>query len=503
MSELVFGNPWHGKLRPGQIELEAGVPVSSVTLGGLPATIKTVDGNLGVTRYHKAPGLPTPPANAEITAAKGALTNDFILFSSQFRYSPVSTASVLASDMEWLLFDGAAQRWRKMSMTVSVNNEISKTYSAQSPAGTRVIQITVSRKAIYGDIDRIQGESGPSVPPMTQVGSQDIPLIYAYSPLHRPTPSSYNPSQLLWSIDPAPDGRKILLRLEALRWDGFSSAHTGDSLFNVYDASQTWLFGVWEISFAADGTTMQTAVPVWPDRPAPPAWPDYMDFTLSTAGGVSMEVTPSVEFPDKNIVDYWIPVSVAQTGKTINQFDTSIMINAAYDKDGVIQLTHFRMYSDNSLSYVYTFDAFLGRKYVLKTEDPATQIPDHNFTTTPIRREPWSVVGGVGIAAVIMSIYPQIKNMRNNASTGGVNFVQKLEVAKGSDVLKSWTGKFSGAMRWRWKSNNVVELYVGTESKLRVGPGVVDDSPVSINGFSTYNPRTGQLLSSNTPVGWV
>lgn len=513
VSDLVFGNPWHGKLRPGQIELQPDTPLSSITFDGVSLPVQAVSGTLGVTRYHKAPGLTAPPVNAALSAAHGGLKDDFILYSSQLRYSPLSAVSPLTNELEWLLYDGTAQRWRRMSFGVTVNNLISTNFNAPSPEGTPVINVYVWRRHIVGDIDRVQGETGPATPSPTMIGSQNLPLIHAYSPIHRPTAYAYKPDNVLWSIDPSPDGRKLLVRLEARRWDGFElSAWNGNVPFQVYDATQSWLFGVWEITFNADGTIMSTAVPVWPDVAAPPPIPvspnpaqpprlDYIDYKLTVVGSPTWQVVPSQEFPDYNAVIYQIPVSIHNTGvNPYIQFDTSIMLNAAYDKDGNINLVHFRMYSENTYDVVSNFDAYLGTVYVLKTDDPANHIPEHNFNTQTIHFSSWA--SGTG-ANVVFTLYPQIKQMWNTVQTGGFNYIQKIDIQKGASTLKSWTGSWSGPMKWRWKTNNVVEIYVGSESKLRIGPGVVDDTPVSLTGYATYNPRTGQILSSETPIGWV
>ena len=509
MSEtlLRFGQPWHGKLRPGQIELQPGTPVSSVSFDGITAAVQPVDGNLGHTRYHKAPGLPVPPVDAALAAAHGALTEDFILYSEKWRYSPVSSAALLINENEWLLYDGTAGRWRKMAIGFTFNNAISKTWGSPSPAGTTVASIYVYRKPEVVSIDHLQGAAAPAQPAMTLIGTRDLPLIYAYSPLHRPTAYPYKPDNVLLTIDPSPDGRKILVRLEAQRWDGFEiSPWNNNAPHQVYDDSQAWLFGVWEFTLADDGTTLSAPVGIWPARSAP-VQPDWIDVTLTQTGGaVWDDFGESSQYPGTRRVDYYLPMSLHEVGKRPG-YETSILINAAYDKNGSVKLTYFHQAADISYDSTLTFQAYLGVHYIPLADDPADHIPTVSFSSAAIHYvNGVATIGGSPVSYTqynIRAAYPGYTTMRNQAVTGGLTYGHQLAVGQDSTILKTWPTKFTGPLKWRWKTNNVAELYVGSESKLRVGPGVIDDSAVSVNGYATWNPRTSQLLSSETPVGWV
>lgn len=104
------GNPWHGRLGAGSIELVSGTPITSITIDGVAHTVKSVSGNLGNTRYLKAPGLAAPTTPDMVAAEDGEFLADAVLFSDEYRYSPLCTEKVVASAGRWLLFDDTEQR---------------------------------------------------------------------------------------------------------------------------------------------------------------------------------------------------------------------------------------------------------------------------------------------------------------------------------------------------------------------------------------------------------
>lgn len=511
MLNAQFANLWHGKLRPGAIELVADTPVTTITIGEVTKSVQTIDGNLGVTRYCKAPGLPVPVTPDDVAALHGELKNDFILYSDKFRYSPLSPQNMLVSPQQWMLFDGTAQRWRRMSASI-LQRPLSNSSTYPSPVGTPSIEIIVDRGPVFGNVDYLQGDPTPAPGSSSYVGSQTMPLTYAYSPLHRPTSSTYKPDNRDWSIEPSPDGRKILVRLEAERWSGFEIPPEASGLpgtIYVYDVAKKWIFNVWEITFSADGSTMAAATEVWPDRPIATFVP-WVEVQMTQNGSVYWTETVVVGDPTKKTVYYYLPLKVETRSNAIAQYDTSIMINAAYDKDGVIQLTHFRMYSENVRTSMISYHGVLittGSGLVMPvTDDPAAHVPTYWFDNAWHRYEPSSP--GIDYTPLLYGQYGQGSNgvLPKNGELDDVitnSYVCKIEVAKGTTVLKSWSAPFSGPLSWSWKTNNVVELYTGTTSLLRVGPGVVDDTPISVSGYAAWNPRTGQLLSSVTPIGFV
>jgi len=510
-AEVTFGNLWHGKLGAGTIELVPGSPVNSITLDGVTKSVQTVDGNMGFTRYCKAPGLPSPVTPADVTAVHGEFKNDFILYSSKFRYSPLSPQSVLPNAFQWLLYDGTAKRWRKMSAGITV-----VPLASNAAAGSNCLQINVDRGPLFGTINHVQGDTAPAIPGTTFVGSRNLLLNYAYSPLHRPTSYFFDPSFRQASIEPSPDGRKILIRMEALRLNGYlvpPEAGLGSG-FTVYDASQSWIFAVWEITFNSDGTTMSAPVEVWPDRPLAEIvlWAESK---WTQTGSVYWTETPVASDPTWKLVQYYLPLMVYGASNVTYQYDTSIILNAAYDKDGTIELTHLRMYSDNSQQIVSNYHgvplAPITGTYgvgvpMLATEDPADHIPSFSFDSAFHRYEPY-VVGTVPEPV----LYSQHGTGANSTVplNGDVDvvttptYICHIEIAKGTTVLKSWSAPFAGPISWRWVTNNVIELYTGTTSIARVGPGVVDDTPIAQGAYASWNPRTNQLLSSTNPIGWV
>ncbi len=79
------GNPWHGRLGAGSIELVSGTPITSITIDGVAHTVKSVSGNLGNTRYLKAPGLAAPTTPDMVAAEDGEFLADAVLFSDEYR----------------------------------------------------------------------------------------------------------------------------------------------------------------------------------------------------------------------------------------------------------------------------------------------------------------------------------------------------------------------------------------------------------------------------------
>jgi hypothetical protein len=495
------GNPWHGRLGAGSIELVPGTPVTSITVDGVEHTVKSVTGNLGNTRYLKAPGLAAPTTPDMVAAEDGEFLADAVLFSDEYRYSPLCTEKVVASAGRWLLFDDTEQRWRKMAFGAT-QLTLSNTPGSPSPAGTPAVEITLHRGILFGEFDRLDGEStGDSE---TFLDSFELPLTYSYTPLTRPSSYPYDPTTRSVSIAVRPDGRAILVRLEAMMWNGYGITDSPgiSGPITVYDDSHPWIFNVWEVVFNDDGSVASTPVEVWPDVAnvtSPVGWVEYQITSIS-----SIFYVYGLEPGGNYVATYWVTCTFAFSSnydvlETLDYgYETSIIVNADYDKDGTKRLHYFRMASYPTEASVRTADTMIGSHQDTVPFDPEDFIPAMpSISTAVFHHEPNfatyffpSDYGGrvfVNWAAVSVDVDP-------NAICG---------VYEDGTALKTWTTQPPDTLSWRWKTNNVTELYTGTTSHLRIGPGDVDDTAIAASGYASFNPRTGVVISSASPIGFV
>lgn len=503
VKNAIFGNPWHGKLSTGSIELDPGTPVTSITVDGVEHTVETVTGNLGNTRYLKAPGLAEPTTPTEIAALDGEFMNDAVLFSEEYRYSPLAVDQVIDNPYKWLLFDGTAQKWRRMHFghtfyTLSTNPE------SPSAAGSDCVEIRFERDDNpFGHFDRLSGDD--TVDTTTFIEAFDLPLTYAYTPLTRPSSYPYNPTTRSISIAPSPNGRKILVRLEAERWNPYTISDTVaiEGPLDVYDDSHTWIFNVWEVSFNDDGTVASTPVQVWPDLPNVDDPESWVELQLLSEGDVywDYEYVPSGTPPFYRAL-YYVPCTFRDSrniipGYSLIGYETSIIVNADYDKDANIRISFFRMASYPYGDMERTANGYIGQYSQNSEFDPADHIPSYTLSTSTFRHDPASPVDYYAIDypdADFADFVTVSTTVFENAICG---------VYEDDTALKTWDTEPPGTLSWRWKTNNVTELYTGTTSHLRIGPGDVDDSALTTSDYASFNPRAGVVVSSESPIGFV
>lgn len=123
MSDMKFGNVWHGRLSASGLTPEGGAEITAVTAnngaGGTttfnyisPATLE----NIGHTYYYKQPAIAEVSTPTLISAAGGAFKNDAILFGNLRRYSAFGGGGLLGERC-WLHW-GSDGKWRKMSLGI-------------------------------------------------------------------------------------------------------------------------------------------------------------------------------------------------------------------------------------------------------------------------------------------------------------------------------------------------------------------------------------------------
>lgn len=506
VKNAIFGNPWHGKLSTGSIELVPGTPVTSITVDGVEHTVETVTGNIGNTRYLKAPGIAEPTTPTGIAALDGEYMNDAVLFSEEYRYSPLADYAVVSSEDQWLLFDETLQRWRKMNVGHTFGT-LSNNPASPSPSGTTVVTLTFHRGIEFGKFDRIDGEETTDA--LTYLGSVNLGLTYAYTPLTKPSAYPFDPTTMRVSISVRPDGRAILVRLEANRWDGYTISDTPlfDDPFTVYDDSQTWIFNVWEIVFSEDGSEFSAPVQVWPDVANIGSRIDWYENQVIDIGDVwwTYDYYPTGTPPYWE-ARYFVPLTLRITGNYeapgyfFTGYETSIIVGADYDKDGTKRLSYFRMMLRSKFQAENTADGYIG-SYAQNSEfDPEDHVPSYTISTSVIHHEPHS-----GASDYLDTDYPDVISWDNyTAGTTTIDTSDKLcGIYEDGVSLYEWDTQPPGTLSFRWKTNNVSELYIGTTSHLRIGPGAVDDSTLTTSDYASFNPRTGVVVSSESPIGFV
>ena len=168
MSQVIFGNIWHGQLSDTDLTLADSTVLTSVSGNNGSGGTTTFDyiapgayDNLGYTYYYKQPGIAAASTPTSISAVGGEFMNDAILFGNTRRYSAFGGGSMLGAN-SWLHY-GSDGKWRKMSLTVvstgtgaapviRINRHaqfgvVNKDIAAES---TELAEITLSGKVVSG-----------------------------------------------------------------------------------------------------------------------------------------------------------------------------------------------------------------------------------------------------------------------------------------------------------------------------------------------------------------
>ncbi len=475
MSEsLKFGNPWHGRLSTGTIDLMPGSPVSSITVDGVEHTVKTPSGNLGDTRYIKAPGLPAVSTPDSIAALGGQLLTDAIIFSDDFRYSPLSTKKVLNNRYEWLLWDSTAGAWRKMRLEYTWYNDI----STSSPAGANNVRIRLYRGPVFGKINTLV----PFTPPtevFDAVLVQDLTYQFKYYPRLPALSFGYDPSYRVVTMEAAPDGRKIIIKLEAkIRGDGKTPSTIppdwpvdgSGAPKPVWDNTKERLFEVWEVVFNADGTSASPATLRWPGDVTQPSqrWE-----VQATQTGAVYEDAGAWYMPCTLRVSYYY--------RALNEY---VFANAGYDKNGSLHLMCFEQTCDINDETISTGAA----RVRSGTAEISAEV--FHFSTFP-----W-------MDGDILPLYPDVISFPSVSSTARLAD-HDLSITDNGATVAFWLAPFGDKANFAWRTNNVSHINVLGVSKCRIAPGVVEQFDWSGTFYSSFNPRSNELVSSLSPIGWV
>lgn len=494
MSVILFGNPWHGLLGTGTIELETGTPISEITIDGVeyPVTTLPEGKGLGDTRYLKKPDIEAVETPASMAAMNGEWLDDAIIYSSDFRYSPLCEIKVLEGDGYWLLWDETALRWRKMSFS-----HVIKTLST-SPlptAGSVSVECSIYRGALFGQINVVASGS------YSLVDGADLLYSYNYRPAWTQEWRGYIPGDRRVTIDANRDGTKILVRLEAKGESDFDlGVNQGfpSTRPPLWDSESHFLVDVWEITLTDDGATMSAPVRQVPEQsdswgPLPiPTGILRSNWRRTVTGDIYWEVgapyySPTLGYNVKDVV-FKVPVQVEV--KTYNEgVGTSKYANAAYDKEGVAHIMVYRHEHIWRRDQVGDSVAIMGYATIPENDDPEDYTSGYDPET---KNQDWTWSTAFTLEDPPYSI---VSDEEINTHT--------IQIADGSDVLAEWSGAFGSEVSWKLLTNNVASIEVGGESVARVGPGVVDDTVIDAPCYASFNPRTGVIVSSDEPIGFV
>lgn len=492
---VMFGNPWHGKLAAGSIELVPGTPVTSITLDGVEFSVQSVTGILGDTRYHMAPAdRPVPETPAMITAQNGKFERDFIIYSESMRYTPLHDVSIFPGN-GFLLWDTTATRWRQMLCGLS--GSALTGYTSRPPEGTNVATWNFTR------FDQVFGEFGRDevTPTSTVIDSGYIGYTYKWDPFFQPVvPQAWD-----WKIacslsfDASRDGKQVLVSVIGYPEGSYPTPVAGTQRiaaihkFTLDDTGENILTGPTEML----PTRAQSTI-VWDG--VHDGDPYLIEWTDGAPAGYKY-------------YDYVQPVSATFEGHWENSISRRIL--AAHDATGTAKIMYLRDVRNYDISGGYSGGISLGFGYsglvTIGTVLPPPPAEDPDFPVGPLS---YDYTGSLaeqwfGDPGAYTTGYPYVINMRTMVMDDGrVNDKALRVIDELGNVLHEWTDAdmlldFPVPVGWKRLTNNVVSLEYGGESIARVGPGAIDATVMDLPVYASFNPRTGAVVSSDSPIGFV
>lgn len=485
--EAIFGNPWHGLLGDGTIELESGTPVTDITIDGVEYPVQTVTGNLGDTRYYRSPDLSDPVTPQQVIDIGGEFKRDAIIYSDEFRYTPLAETSILESAYHWLLWDGTAQAWRKMKIEYTWQS-LSTNISAASPAGSNCVYVELYRGDIFGVIDTDEDDTPVGYPSWSLVESWMIPYKYTGSAILPFIFSAYDPTYRELTIDSRRDGRAILIKIHTLRtWaDNYLSVYFGPPLAeNMIDDETLAIQDVWEVVILSDGTSIISKTQIVPEQ----VTIDSVELeTRTTSDGDPYWILDSGEWK------YYVPVTVEHKTDTGQYgYACASLVGAAYNKDGAVRLSWIIASARGVGIREDSADAYIGYQSLTEEQDPADFIPD--YTVGPYSWTPDSEFVG---------ITPNIPFSLNQVF-GSASYTQTplVQVLDNNNLMHDWDEFPSTPLAFERVANNVTGINDGSDSIVRVGPGAVDADVLTTPVYASFNHRSGAVVSSYEPIGFV
>lgn len=443
MSEMQFGNPWHGKTTPAGLILEdlaLKTSMAGTDAAGAPKTFNYIhpgDAALGHTYYVKIPDLPTPTTPANLAAIKGEFKNDVVLSSLLKRYCPFGYETGLGQN-DWLHY-GSDGIWRKMRLVFIGQTTTSHT-------------IAIYRQARWGVIGDPISDANTLIATITLTHTAPVPYRLAYFP----------------PLDARFDGRQIVVtRTDS--WGGALDMATSEGKWDN-DAHLSivaaWRIDIDETASTATPTLVwQMALPETASIPMPPS------YSVAT-GPVFYTGVP-------NAWEYWEPFEGHSYVSVGQSFSTKRLVGAAFSPAGDLVLMEW-VYSHvmQPIYFEKTGTMYRGSSSGATPVLPATTFPiaggapaHASYPSTSVRQE----------------IHEYVIDVRLNGS-----------VALSLLPTTTWP-IYAVAM-----TNNVFDVSNSAASFGRFGPGAADVAEISYSPrYASFNPRANAVLTSPTPVGFV
>lgn len=467
MADVVFGNPWHGRLAAGTIELETGTPVDSITIDGTEYDVKTVSGVLGDTRFYCAPPYPStdPETPDEVAENNGTFKRDMILYSDSFRWSPLSDKSILDDYYHWLLWDSTAGAWRNMRISVDWSTLSTNPVYPSSDNSTSAT-VLIQRGGIFGRIDHNIEDTPDTPQSWSTVGTVYIPYKYIYNNI--PGFSVYSPVSRSLMLDARRDGLRILL--------GIYSSNDWALEVNV------GLRDVYEIILADGGTSVVSSSQVSPPTETPT--PSSPNLFRHVSDGTPYYVDEGFSW------NWFLPTEIEQRYTTISCYGGYCV--SGYDKNGVAKLMYFWKQSTRFSDRLVSGDFFIGDT---PPDDPA---PDYDVGPTS-----WSpLIDFVG--------KPWLVGTEPNYSAGdfvntdSAELMIKDELGEIVETIEvDYDDGESGPYIPERITNNVASVNKDDVSFMRAAPGSADYSLIALPVFATFDHRSASIMSSADAVGVI
>lgn len=493
--EAMFGNPWHGKLADGSIELVPGTPLTDITIDGVEFPVQSVTWNLGDTRYHLAPSdrvVPVTPS--PIAAINGKFERDFVIYSDSMRYTPLTDDAIFPSN-GFLLWDTTAVRWRKM--LCSLDGTSLPGYSSRPPEGTNIATWQFTRWV------PVFGEFGTQevTPSSTAIDSGNIGYTYKWDPFFYEVVQSWEwKEDCSLSFDVSRDGKQIIVSLIGYPENSYPDPVAGTERIAAIH------------KFTLDGTgenILTGPTEVLPERIRPAmVWSGQHD-------GDPYLVEWTEGAPDGyKYYQYCQPV----IGTFVGHFEESVSIRilAAHDKNGTAKVMYLRDLNNYDVDGSFSGGHKLGVGYH-GLVPVSTVLPD------PPAEDPYTPgnldydVEGSGLtdawfgsdyAPEAMTVPYSILLSTLDVDDGYVAERALRVIDELGNVLHEWTdtemlADYPVPIGWKRITNNVVSLEYGGKSIARVGPGAIDATVMDLPVYASFNPRTGVVVSSDEAIGFV
>lgn len=451
MSDLIFGQPWHGRLTPGGLVL-ADESVKT-TMAGTDATGAAKTFNYlwsgtnvsGATFYHKVPDLPVPTTPTALVAIGGEFKNDCILFGDSKRYSPFAGSAGL-SGQEWPHY-GSDGVWRKMTLVVTAT-------------GAQSNEVKIYRGGRLFTLNAGDTNASTLIATMT--------LDY--------TSAVGAGSPILSAPDVRFDGRQIVVTRRDTWANPIDPAYS--TPWN--NATQRGIVAAWKIDIAADANSA-TATRVWQVEAVESG--SSLDRTHLVSTGMFYTGSPG------NWV-YHETYSGIRQGGADSWCTIKRLVGAAYDPTGNLVLIEYTHHRDSVGAAAYTEGTVThSTGYTLDPVLPA-QRPD--------------VIGGTGsYFGTHDPDYPYVQ-IDKPWGTTYENPIKAIVVDGATSTIATLTTPLNPALYATPITNNVFDLHNGAVSKGRFGPGGSDVSDSTLSPrYASYNPRTNSVHTSATPIGFV